>query len=92
MGDPSLVAEFREGEEEESDGAQVRPLFATCCTTASCIALFAKPASRRAKPPSHLSVECVLASTVACAAVGDRRCNRLPKTAVSIAITAANTA
>ena len=56
MGDPSLVAEFREDEDEEekeNDGPQVRPLFATCCTTASCIALFAKPASRRAKPPSH---------------------------------------
>ena len=49
MGDPSLVAEFRE-EEKESDGPQVRPLFATCCTTASCIALFGSLCQARLAP------------------------------------------
>jgi hypothetical protein len=50
MGNP--VAGFLEAE-KENDGPQVRPLFATCCTTASCIGPFAQPASRRAKPPAH---------------------------------------
>jgi hypothetical protein len=61
MGDHSLVAEFREKEEEEENAKpKVRPLFATRCTTAACIALFCESL------PRAISSERVLDCGVRC--------------------------
>ena len=59
MGDPSLVAEFREDEEEKAK-PKVRPLFATRCMTDACIALFCQSL------PRAISSERVLDCGVRC--------------------------
>jgi hypothetical protein len=57
MGDPSLVAEFREEEKEKAE-PKVRPLFATRCTTAACIAVFCQSLPRAITSSSERVLDC----------------------------------